>query len=776
MSDPKSRLDRHDQVAEQRARRITLGGHVQGVGFRPFVYRLAQQHGLTGWVQNERGRVAILVQGPSTALEAFGVELLRRPPPMSKPEMVAEEFAAPLPLENFCILPSKTDADAHVFVPPDQYACEACIRELEAPDDRRYRYPFINCTHCGPRYTLISSMPYDRSNTSMASFPLCESCRAEYANPSDRRFHAEPIACPDCGPALEFVDAERPRLGSESALLAAVEALRSGAIVAVKGVGGYHLMCDGCNDAAVLRLRLRKQRPDKPFAIMFPLAGADGLEAAGKEVRLSPVAAAALMSPIRPIVLMPKRLGGRLSPHVAPRLTELGVFLPYSPLHYLLVSEFGGPLVATSGNLSGEPVLTENQEAERRLAPIADVFLHHDRPILRPADDPVCREIRGRVRPVRLGRGSAPLELQLPLQKTRPVLALGGQMKVTVALSWEDRIVISPHVGDMESPRSLAVFESVVEDLQDLYGIRAEAVVCDAHPGYTTNRWARTCGLPVTQVVHHFAHASALAGEHELNGSMLVFAWDGVGFGADGTLWGGETLLGAPGRWKRVASLREFHLPGGERAAREPWRSAAALCWEANLAWEAGPKTEPMIYQAWQRGLNCPETTAVGRVFDAAAAIVAGIEHVSYEGQGPMILESMASGDGERVPLSLHEDSNGVKRLDWEPLLAHLLDDSYPAAVRAASVHHSLAHSIVDQARLFRAEYGTFDVGLTGGVFQNARLTAAACALLEAEGFTIRLGTRVPCNDAGLSYGQAVEFAASYGIENMLSIDAATTR
>ena len=758
MSSLEPRYSREARSPELRAYRVRLSGHVQGVGFRPFVYRLAAKHGLSGWVQNQLGQVETLVQGRPEALDGFIEDIITLAPPLSRPEILSKEQVAMEAVSDFDIIESSAEAEPQIFVPPDYYTCEDCLRELADPHDRRFRYPFINCTQCGPRYTLIDGMPYDRPNTTMSTFDLCAECRAEYTDPHDRRFHAEPVACPACGPRLEFSSRGAATIREGTlALDAASKALAGGSIVAVKGVGGYHLMCDARNEAAVARLRARKRRPDKPLAVMFPASSATP-GVIEREVSLTREEAELLRSPMRPIVLGWKRQGGTLAQQIAPGLAEVGVFLPYSPLHHLLLNDIGGPLVATSGNLSGEPVLTENGEAKARLGEIADAFLHHDRPIARPADDPVYRSSAGKPRPLRVGRGCAPLELELPTTQPEPVLAVGAHMKNTIALTWDDRVVVSPHIGEMDTPRSLAVFEAAVEDLQDLYGIRVRAVVCDAHPGYTTTRWARRTGLPVHPVFHHHAHASALAGEHGVDQDWLVFTWDGVGYGENGSLWGGETLLGRPGRWKRVGTMRPFYLPGGERAGREPWRSAAALCWETGRDWPDAP-TESLAHQAWRRRLNCPETSAVGRLFDAAAAMVLDVHSVSYEGQGPMMLESVCDGRGEAIPLPLSRTAAGLWQTDWQPLVGRLLDRDVAVGRRSADLHSSLARAIVDQAERLRAEHGVARVGLCGGVFQNRILVGRAKALLESAGFRARLAERIPCNDAGISYGQAVHHA-----------------
>ncbi len=749
-------------------RHWTIAGRVQGVGFRPFVYRLAHELDLTGWVRNRSGQVEILTQGDVQGLEVFGRRLLDDAPPTARPRLVDSREEAGGTDASFRILPSDEAGEKQIHVPPDLFTCADCLQELGDPEERRHGYPFINCTQCGPRYTLIERLPYDRPNTSMAGFPLCAACRTEFEDPLDRRFHAQPLACADCGPALEFRGEDGPVIGNADALAACLQALQRGQIAAVKGVGGYHLLCDARSDAAVVALRERKHRPHKPLAVMFPPEGADGLDAVRRDLNPGPRETGLLRDPMRPIVLIRRGPASSLSRHIAPGLDEVGAMLPYSPLHYLLLTGFAGPLVATSGNISGEPVLTDNREAQARLAPVADAFLDHNRPIVRPADDSVFRAIAGAPRPLRLGRGAAPLEIDLPWRLTRPVLALGGHMKNTVALAWGERAVMSPHIGDLDSPRSLDVFQQVIADLQNLYEIQAQAVACDAHPAYASSRWARGTGLPLTIVPHHQAHASALALEHDMAGPWLMFTWDGVGYGPDDTLWGGETLFGRPGAWRRIGSMRPFRLPGGERAGREPWRSAAALCWEAGLEYgpeSVGEQQLTLLRGAWEKGINSPETSAVGRLFDAFASLAGLVQEASHEGQGPMWLEALAGDRGEVVELPLEADAQGIWRADWEPLLRRLVDSRPSPTEAAGMVHRSFAGNILRQAQRARDIHGEFRVGLTGGVFQNRVLTEATLALLEQDGFDVCLATRAPCNDGGLCLGQVAEFGAREALD-----------
>ena len=745
---------------ERSALRFRIGGRVQGVGFRPFVYRLAQFHELTGWVRNHGGEVEILAEGPAERLRAFEDALLPRAPPAAAPRLLDVRSTRCESSDGFRIL-SSTGGDSAIHVPADLFTCDDCLTELRDPRARRYRYPFINCTQCGPRYTLIRKMPYDRANTTLARFTLCVDCAAEYTDPLDRRFHAEPLGCAVCGPSLYWHDARHAVGGNAPALAAALACLNGGQIVAVRGVGGYHLLCDARNEQAVARLRVRKGRPEKPLAIMLPWRGRDGLDYARALADLSALEAAALCGAVRPIVLTARGPQAPLAPSIAPNLREIGLMLPYSPLHHLLLEDFGAALVATSGNSSGEPVLTEPDEAEARLADVADGFLHHDRPIARPADDPVVRVVAGAVRSVRLGRGTAPLELELPRRAETPILAVGAYLKTTVALAWDDRAIVSPHIGELASPRGREVFAQVAHDLQQLYGVRAQCIAHDAHPGFPNTRWARDSGLPTHAVWHHCAHAAALAGEYPSDAPLLCFTWDGMGLGPDATLWGGEALLGVPGAWSRVASFRPFRLPGGERAARQPWRSALALCWEDGHAWPAGESLSgPLLRAAWEGGVNAPATTSVGRLFDAAAALLGVCLHASYEGQAPIQLEALCQHAAAPIALPLARDAGGIWRSDWAPLLRALLDTRVDAAARAAMFHSSLAHAVCDQALAVRGHTGVARVGVCGGVFQNRALCGQVRSLLAAAGFEVLIPQRLPLNDAAISFGQLIEAVA----------------
>lgn len=737
---------------------------MQGVGFRPHVYRLAQKLGLTGWVRNCTGLVEIHIQGQAAAIEIFVQQVIETAPALAHPHLKRIMVIPDQDVNEFSIIASVVTNEKYIHIPPDVSLCHECLVELYTPTDWRYHYSFINCTQCGPRYTLIHSLPYARAATTMAEFALCAHCQSEYANPLSRRFHAEPLACTNCGPSLYFHAPNTAAIdGNIQALQACITALHKGAIVAVRGIGGYHLCCDAKQDVAIARLRQHKPRPAKPLAVMFPAPIAQPLQEISAQVQVTAEAAALLLSPIHPIVLLRRRADCCLSLQIAPGLNELGVLLPYSPLHHLLINELGKPLVVTSANLSGEPILTDPNTVESRLSHVAEAFLHHNRPIARPNDDSIYRYSGGKFRPLRLGRGNAPLELSLPVRLREPVLATGSQNKNTVALAWEQRVIISPHLGDLSTARSLAGFERTIADLQTLYGVKAKILLCDAHPNYASSRWARRealqHGLSIHKFFHHHAHAAAVYGEAKGSGDWLIFTWDGIGYGADGNLWGGEAWLGQPGKWQRFATLRPFFLPGGEQASREPWRSAAALCWETGREMLNLPPSAQLVKHAWERKLNCPQTTAAGRIFDAAAALLGLCHTASFDGQAAMLLEAICAGDPAPLELPLYATETGLWVSDWEPLLPMLQNDAVPPATKAACLHASLAQVLLQQARLARQLHHISQIGLAGGVFQNRIVTDQAIELLTNDGFTVFLPAMLPINDAGISYGQIIEFS-----------------
>lgn len=748
-------------VQPVQARYYLLSGHVQGIGFRPFVYRIAHEYEIKGWVQNRVGQVAIHAEGDPESLQAFHYKLLHRAPLHSHPVVEQSRVIESKDYPSFTILTSSEDEREDIRMIPDLPVCEDCLNEMKDPHDRRFRYPFINCTQCGPRYTLIRKLPYDRDNTTMADFPLCEECAAEYRNPMDRRYHAEPVACAQCGPGLYFQEGDKLVTGNERSLRACVEALKAGKVIAVKGLGGYHLMADACNDEAVFAVRQRKPRPHKPLAVMMTEKHIEKQVVVNKETRQL------LENEVHPIVLMTKKHDSTLSELIAPRLNEVGVMQPYSPLHHLLMHDFDGPLVATSANISGEPVLTDNTEVVQRLSKVADAYLHHNRNIYRPADDAVYRIINNKPRIVRLGRGNAPLEFNLPFHTDKPMLAVGGHMKNTVALAWGNRIVISPHIGEMDTLRSQKIFQQVINDLQTLYHVEPQVLVCDAHPQYFTTHYAiekvaQQEGLQLQQVFHHHAHAACLPAEYHNATRWLVFTWDGTGYGEDETVWGGEALLGNAGQWQRVASMRPFHLPGGDKAGREPWRSAAALCWEIHVNYEPAIMDLDIAKYAWETKVHCPKSTSVGRLFDAAAALLGILDKASFEGQAPMWLEALAEqGESEGLSLEMERDANGIWRTDWHWLVEVLMTDSMTRAERARCFHETMALTLLHQAIQIRDEHGQFAVGLSGGVFQNRLLMNSVVSLLTRHDFQVYIPQMIPVNDGGLCFGQVVEAHAA---------------
>ena len=744
------------------AQRWQLTGQVQGVGFRPYVYRLAKECGLNGWVKNRIGQVEIHLQGTSEALAEFAANFHLKAPPLVQAEILSVQTCACEAVNDFQILSSTADADSLIHLPPDYFTCPECLQELRDPQNRRYRYPFINCTQCGARYTLITRLPYDRPNTSMADFPLCAACAAEYHDPNDRRFHAQPVACAECGPVLSFEENAQISAQGEAALAAAVNALKSGKIIAVKGIGGYHLLCDARNLESIARLRAQKPRPAKPLAVMFPVGETDELSYVKQQVHLNDSEAQLLTSPQRPILLLSKAATYDLPELIAHDLNEIGVILPYSPLHHLLLQEFASPLIATSANLSGEPVLTENHEIIQRLSHISDAYLHHNRPIVRPADDAVFRSIQQRPRPLRLGRGYAPLEMRLPFKLPHPVLAVGGHLKNTIALAAEDRIMLSPHIGDLGSARSMDVFSQVIQDFQQIYKIQAKTIIYDAHPNYASTRWAKHYDLPSFPVFHHHAHASAVAGEFHNSKPCLIFTWDGVGFGKNAELWGGEALYGRIGQWQCLAHLKAFHLLGGEQVTREVWRTALSLAWQSGVEFNPVENSDkiPIFRKIWDSKLNCPQTTAAGRLFDGLASLLGIIHTASFEGQAPMYLETLAA-SFQGVPrfpsLTLQSTATGWQ-VDWSPLVEYMQDATYSQAERAAGAHHSLAEALLQQALAIRAVYPVAQVGFAGGVFQNRLLSELAIPLLENKGFIVYFPEKLPVNDAAISFGQVIEY------------------
>lgn len=735
---------------------LRVTGVVQGIGFRPFVYQLAQQHGLSGFVGNDNRGVFIEVEGAPDALAQFQLALIQQPPPLAHIETLTARELPNHHDQQFTIVESLKQPNAATLVSPDLCICDDCLRELFDPSDRRYRYPLINCTQCGPRYTIIRDLPYDRPLTTMRDFAMCPSCAAEYHDPLNRRFHAQPTACPDCGPKVTFVGKGMSADGDP--IRAAQAVLRTGGIVAVKGLGGFHLACDATNDAAVARLRVRKNRPDKPFAVMVT-----DLAAAAQIADVTTGEAALLTSRERPIVLLRKR-------HVSDRITGagnplVGVMLPYTALHVLLLENLPS-LVMTSGNLSGTPIITDNGEALTTLAPIADAFLLHDRAIQTPCDDSVVRVIDSAPTLVRRSRGYAPLPIALPFA-VPPLLGVGGELKNALCLADRQRAFMSQHIGDMQNIETLSAFETAFDHLRKLFRIAPECIACDLHPNYLSTRWAQTYAqahdLPLLLVQHHHAHIAALMAEQQLlsDAQVIGVCFDGTGYGTDGAIWGGEVLLAGYAGFDRAAHLAYVPLAGGDLSVKKPYRMALAHLYAAGIAWDddlppvrvCPPPEQRILCQQLEQGINTVPTSSMGRLFDAVAALIGLRQMVSYEAQAAIALEGAATTLSES-PYRFEQRGDII---DPAPLLRAIITDlraGVSPAVIAGRFHAATADLVVTTAIRWRAQTGINQVALSGGVFQNALLLSLCKVKLTAQGFDLLTHGRVPPNDGGIALGQ----------------------
>ncbi|MFF7646215.1 carbamoyltransferase HypF [Streptomyces canus] len=783
-----------------RRRRVTVRGVVQGVGFRPYLYGLATELALAGHVTNTPEGVVAEVEGSASAVARFCDLIAAQAPPLARVESVHHREMPPVGGTAFTILTSRTGGPARTLVSPDSATCADCLAELADPADRRYRHPFVNCTHCGPRFTIVTGVPYDRANTTMAGFAMCPDCAREYEDPADRRFHAQPVACPACGPRLRLVLAQEARIGKAKGadpvtahpvtahpvtadpVTEARALLKRGAILAVKGLGGYHLACDASNQDAVALLRRRKARGDKPFAVMARTA-----DDVRHLVRLSPGERSLLEGRARPVVLMRRRpqpsyaLGDlRPAETVAPGSPDLGVMLPYTPVHHLLLGLPGDPdgpglLVMTSGNLSGEPIVTDDNEALERLAHLADAWLTHDRPIHVPCDDSVVRVCDGEPLVIRRSRGYAPLPLSLPVP-VRPALAVGGDLKNAFCLGAGRQAWLSAHIGDMDDVGTQRAFEGAAAQLESITGVRPEALVADRHPGYRSAGWAdrNAAHRPVVRVQHHHAHIAAAMAEHGLDGTRPVIgvAFDGTGHGDDGAVWGGEFLLADYDRFTRFGHLAYVPLPGGDAAVRRPYRMAlshlraAGIDWSADLACTTAcpPDELHVLERQLERGLNCVPTSSMGRLFDAVSSLAGVCHRAGYEAQAAVELEGAAvhapADDTSAYAFALHapeENRDGAVQADPAPVLAAIVGDlrgGVEPALVAARFHRGvtgLVHRLCVRAR---ERHGVDTVALTGGVFANTLLSSACAAALREDGFTVLRHHLVPPNDGGLALGQ----------------------
>ena len=752
-----------------RRSRIDVQGAVQGVGFRPFVYRLANELGLGGWVLNSPHGVRIEVEGDEENVGRFKTRLELEKPRVATITGLKISSLKPARCDRFEIRESVAEGEKEALILPDLATCEDCLRELFDPNNRRYRYPFINCTNCGPRFSIIEALPYDRPKTSMKKFAMCSECEREYHDPADRRFHAQPNACPKCGPQIESWDSAGRVLYREfEALAQNVNAIRTGKIVAIKGIGGFQLMVDARNECAVRRLRERKHRKEKPFALMFP-----SIHTVEEHCRLTGLERQLLLSFRSPIVLLEKLSGGAaaLARSLAPGNPYLGVMMPYSPLHHLLLHELGFPVVATSGNLSDEPICTDEREALERLGEIADLFLVHNRPIVRHMDDSITRVMAGREMVLRAARGYAPVAISVEgLNNSETVLAVGGQLKNTVALKAGGRVFISQHIGDLETEQALAAFQNSAADLPRLYDAKADVIACDLHPEYLSTKFAQNKlesddKVRSIRVQHHYAHILSCLAENNLSAPALGICWDGTGHGLDGTIWGGEFLFVGKDGFDRVATFRQFRLPGGDRAVKQPRRAALGLLHEIFGAALFGRKdllsfanfltAELEMFQKMLRtGANSPVTSSVGRLFDAVASLL-GLRHaVDFEGQAAMDLEfAIEPGAAGVYNFALRGLRPTI--IDWEPMICEILEEQRAGkwiGQIALKFHHTLVEIMAAIARATRAE----KVALSGGCFQNKYLLEWTVRRLREDGFVPYWHQNVPPNDGGIALGQVM--------------------
>ncbi len=764
-----------------RRKAITVRGVVQGVGFRPFVYRLATEEGLAGFIGNDTGGVTIEVEGPASRIDSFRRRLQAEAPPLSRIDSAIAIAARPTGETGFRIVASATGGQVSTGIPADAATCSDCLRELLDPNDRRYRYPFLNCTNCGPRFTITRRIPYDRPQTSMADFKMCPACQAEYDDPTNRRFHAQPNACPVCGPRVWLVTPDGTEVPSDDPVTETIDRLMAGEVLAIKGIGGFHLAVDVTNESAVMRLRQRKHRSGKPLAVMVR-----DLDAARGLCALTPQEENLLLTVARPIVIARRREDSGIAPSVAPRIPWLGIFLPYAPLQHLLFADRRvRALVMTSANLSEEPIAIDNEEAMARLGQIADAFLMHDREILQRCDDSVMTFVDGAPQLIRRARGFVPLAVPLPDNSRKdgapPLLAVGGHLKIVFALARGRFIYQSQHLGDLENLTGLDFFRESLTHLMHTFEIDPETVVHDLHPGYLSTSWAKEWAgercLRLIAVQHHHAHVAACMAEHGLEGPVIGLSLDGTGYGTDGRIWGGEVLVSRLDGFDRFAHLDYVPMPGGEAAIREPWRMALGALHAAGLDIEspevlAGAKAQDarVIGRMIERGLNTPLTSSCGRLFDAVAAVVLERGAVDYEAQAAIELEGLAIDEPDELDsgyafdwLAGNWNTHQPTRIYATPLWRELLADLRAGVAKphiAARFHAGVAHAFVHAANLSHEATGIRQVVLSGGCMHNRRLARLLRAGLEAQGFEVFQHRQVSPGDGGLSYGQAVVAAA----------------
>ena len=754
---------KHINSEKVERRRLLYSGIVQGVGFRPFIYRTAKEHSLAGFVLNRPEGVTVEIEGPADRIGAF-IETVRDcAPPLANISGLAETVVPAKGDRDFAIIESESDGKGEVHISPDIATCPECLAELFNPADRRFRYPFINCTNCGPRLTIISGVPYDRVNTSMSVFALCDDCLKEYKNPADRRFHAEPNACPVCGPSLSLLDGSGRPAGSPGTdpVSAACEILNSGKVLAVKGIGGFHLAVNAKDSGAVKRLRSRKYREEKPLALMVR-----SVEEVARIAQVGPGEIDLLLSPQRPIVLVKKRPTTDIAPEVAPGMPNLGIMLPYSPLHHLLLERLPC-LVMTSGNQVDEPICIKNDEAIRRLSGIADFFLVHDREILVRCDDSIAAFAAGSGRMLRRSRGFAPRPVFLE-EEYPEVLAMGAQLKAAACILRGNTAFLSPHIGDLETPQAQDFLVESCELLKRITRCDPGIIACDLHPDYFSTRFAAGLGKKLARVQHHHAHIAACLAEFGIKGQVIGVAMDGTGLGADGTAWGGELLIADNVSFSRAGHFKTFALPGADRAIREPWRIAASLLKEAyGSEWkefaaelEVVPSGIPLaaFEQALEKKINSPLTSSLGRIFDGVAALLAGRKSVSFEGQAAMELEGFADSKSS-LELAFGIENSETLLIDPAPLVRgavnYILQGKEKSGI-AAAFHYAVIAALCEAVKLLRDKTGHNRIALSGGCFQNRLLLEGCTSIMESAGFEVFSPCSLPCNDGSISLGQAV--------------------
>jgi len=753
-----------------RLARVAVRGVVQGVGFRPFVHRLAHLHNLKGWVRNTSGSVEIEVEGDEESLDNFLIDLKAKAPPMARIESVEAAFYPPNGYAEFQILKSLSQEGKRQLVSPDIATCEDCKQEIFCPTDRRFHYPFTNCTNCGPRFTIIEDIPYDRPKTTMRQFKMCPECQREYDDPLDRRFHTQPNACPQCGPSLELVNSSGNPVEGDDVIKAAGKLLKAGKILALKGLGGFQLACDATDEEAVNLLRSRKRRPSKPLAVMVAT-----LAEAEKHCLVSPEERRLLQSPECPIVLLRwKHTLSNISPAVAPGLKYLGLMLPYTPLHHLLLREVGLPLVMTSGNLSEEPIAKDNDEALVRLKGIADYFLWHNRGISSRYDDSVYM-VEGESQVLRRARGYAPYPIFLPFS-SKQVLACGAELKNTFCLTKDEHAFLSQHIGDMENEETLEHFENTIGLYKNLFRLEPEIIAHDMHPEYLSTKYAlqtgAELGLSLVPVQHHHAHIVSCLVDNKVEGPVIGVAFDGTGYGADGTIWGGEFLVADWRSYQRAGHLEYVPLPGGEVAIKKPYRMALSYLYTLlgeDFTLEGLPfsKLKPngldIIKQQLKRGINCPLTSSAGRLFDAVSALVGVREEIDYDAQAAIELEMIAPDEVKKLKPDCysfsvveHQGSRVVKLGELFSAVVQDVKDKVPAPIISLRFHNTAAQIVIEMCSMIARENGITQVALSGGVFQNRLLLSLTTAALQRENFSVLTHHLVPCNDGGVALGQAV--------------------